>query len=503
MRKKQRKRSAPPSRWWLRPDGEAPGRMLTPFLFGLQNRRLDFVVTMLLIALIALSRLLALPASIWDQDEAYFSTGVIEFAPLDNHPHPPWFPLWIVLGKLGYLAGAEPAASLQWSSLLFSVWLIFPLTAFWSRLLRRDLAVAAALLFSAVPGVWLLAGRAYTGTAATALLAATLACWLGPGDRRSILIGSLSAGACLLIRAHFAVVVVPVLIVMWRRLSRSNRWLLVAPMLALLAAGYSWVVVAAGGIRPLLAAVQLHSSIHFGARAGFSPSFSQSGLAQALISPIAAALWIVLAVLGTLVLLRRPRPDSLLPLLTVVLGPLTVLIYLLSNPHHVRYSVPLLAFSSGLVIVAAAQLGKRWVLPIVAGVIALSCWQVLPILPQYRSRPGPALAAVAHALSRARISGSVIVADRTLVSFLDLEQARRQFLGTIVRDDRILGGETPPPPDWATIYLFDLGHGGLMERARKQHVFSCREPILRRMAQERFVEVTVAEGTTLTTSNPR
>lgn len=477
--------------------------MLTPFLFGLQNRRLDFVVTMLLIILVALSRLLALPASIWDQDEAYFSTGVIEFAPLDNHPHPPWFPLWIVLGKLGCLAGAEPAASLQWLSLLFSVWMIFPLTAFWSRLLRRELAVAATLLFFAVPGVWLLAGRAYTGTAATALLAATLACWLGPGDRRSILIGSLSAGACLLIRAHFAVVVVPLLIVMWRRRSRSNRWLLVAPMLALLAAGYGWVVVAAGGIRPLLASVQLHSSIHFGARAGFSPSFSRSGLAQALISPVAAALWITLAVLGTLVLLRRPRLDSLLPLLAVVLGPLLVLIYLLSNPHHMRYSVPLLAFSSGLVIVAIARLGKRWVLPIVAGAVALSCWQVLPILPQYRNQPGPAPAAVAHALSRARASGSVIVADRTLVSFLDLEQARREFLGTIIRDDQILGGETPPPPDWATIYLFDLGHGGLLERARKQQVFSCREPILRRMAQDRFVEVTVAEGATLSTSSSR
>lgn len=503
MRKKQHKPSNPPSRWWLRPDGEAPGRMLTPFLFGLQNRRLDVVATIVIIALVALSRVLALPATIWDQDEAYFATGVIEFAPLDNHPHPPWFPLWIALGKLAYLAGAEPAASLQWMSLLFSVWIIFPLTAFWSRLMRRELAVAAALLFAAVPGVWLLAGRAYTGTAATALLAATLAYWLGPGDRRSILIGSLTGGACLLIRAHFVVVVVPLLIVMWRRRSPSKRWLLVAPMVALLAAGYGWVVLAAGGVRPLLAAARLHGSIHFGARAGFSPSFSQSGLAQALISPVAAALWIILAVLGALVLLRRPRPDSLAPLFAVVLGPLLVLIHLLSNPHHMRYSVPLLAFSSGLVIVAVARFGKRWVLPIVVGAAALSCWQVLPIFPQYRSQPGPAPAAVAHALSRARASGSVIVADRTLVSFLDLEQAKREFLGTIIRDDQILGGETPPPPDWATIYLFDLGRGELLERARQQQVFSYSEPILRRMAQERFVEVTVAEGARLGTGSPR
>jgi hypothetical protein len=193
----------------------------------------------------------------------------------------------------------------------------------------------------------------------------------------------------------------------------------------------------------------------------------------------------------------------LVPLLAVVLGPLAVLIHLLSNPHHMRYSVPLLAFSSGFVIVAVARLGKRWVLPVVAGVAALSCWQVLPILPQYRSQPGPAPAAVAHALSRARASGSVIVADRTLVSFLDLEEARREFLGTIIRDDQILGGETPPPPDWATIYLFDLGKGELLERARQQQVFSCREPVLRRMAQERFVEVTVAEEATLGTGSPR
>jgi len=66
--------------------------MFTLSLFGLQNRRLDIVVTLLLIVLVALSRILALPASIWDHDEAYFATGVIEFAPLDNHSHPPWFP---------------------------------------------------------------------------------------------------------------------------------------------------------------------------------------------------------------------------------------------------------------------------------------------------------------------------------------------------------------------------------------------------------------------------
>ncbi len=499
MKKKKNEHSAHPPPWWLRPEGENPKRLFTPFLLGLQSRRWDFVATLMLVVLVSLSRLLAMPASIWDQDEAYFASGVIDFAPLANHPHPPWFPLWIGLGKLVCMFGLEPAASLQWLSLVFSVWIIFPLTALWSTLLRRELAVAAALLFVSVPGVWLLAGRAFTGTAATALLAAALALWLTRSDSRSTVIASLAAAACLLIRAHFAIVVAPILIMIWRRRrAPKERRLLVAPLMLMLSAGYAWVVVAAGGIRPLLAAAQLHSSIHFGARADFSPSFSNSGMAQALLTPTAAALWIMLAAFGAVVLLRKtPRPNSLIPILAAVLGPLMVLVYLLSNPHHMRYSVPLLAFSSGLVITAVAQLGRRWVLTAVAATAVLNCLQVLPLLPQYRSQTGPAPAAVAFALSRARASGAVIVTDRTLISFFDLEQAKRRFNGTVVHDYQILQGETAAPPDWATIYVFDKGKGELLLRARQQQVFSCRDPILRRIAQQRYVEVTVAEEASL------
>jgi len=42
--------------------------------FSLQSRRLDLLVTAALIGIVVLSRIAAFPASIWDQDEAYFAT---------------------------------------------------------------------------------------------------------------------------------------------------------------------------------------------------------------------------------------------------------------------------------------------------------------------------------------------------------------------------------------------------------------------------------------------
>ena len=69
---------------------------------------------------------MAFPASIWEQDEAYFGCGVLRFEPLANHPHPPWFPLWIGIGKLLNVLVGEPTLALQIASLAASVWVLFP-----------------------------------------------------------------------------------------------------------------------------------------------------------------------------------------------------------------------------------------------------------------------------------------------------------------------------------------------------------------------------------------
>lgn len=486
--------------WWQPREGDSgPSPLVSLRLLGLDNRTADIVVSAAVVLALVVSRLLVLPASIWEQDEAYFAASVVDFDPLRNHPHPPWFPLWVLLGKLAHLVVGDPAAALCWASLAFSVWLVFPLTALWSTLLRRELALAAALLFSLLPGVWILSARAFTEIAATALLALTFACWFGPVDRRRLLTGSLAAGACLLVRAHFGAALLPLAVV---RLGRVRDWpgrlRVIGPMAGLVAVGYGAVVLVAGGPSQLVDAVGAHAALHFGQLDGFSSTFARSGLARALVSPWLAGAWIALALWGAVAVTRNRRlRQTSAPLLGCVVAPLAGLVVLLSNPDHLRYAVPLLAFSSGLVVAGAASFVRRWALVAAAAAVVAGCWQVLPEASGYRRQPSPAVAAVEHAFARARATGSVVVVDRTLTAFVELERMLRPFRGTVVYDHQLERGETGPPPEWATIFVFDRGHGMLLTTAASTRRFACDRPLLRRLSQGRFLDVTVAEGADL------
>lgn len=483
------------------PGDRSPNPLLTVRLWGLADRRLDVALTLALLAMLALSRLAAFPASIWDQDEAYFSTAVVHFDPLANHPHPPWFPLWILLGKLLAPLVRDPALGLRMLSSLSSVWIVFPLTTLWSRLLRRDLAVVAATLYCMLPGVWLLSGRAFTEPAATALLALTAAAWFAWEHASSSVTGSLAAGACVLVRPHFVIAVLPLLVLaLARRHDRRTAAALAAPAAIVVAAGFAWVVAAAGGLEPLAAALRTHAAIHFGELSGFTPSFAGLGLSRALVAPAAAVVWLVLAAVGSTAGWRAAHPATVAVLVVEVF--LGALVLGASNPEHTRYWLPLLAFSSGLVVRGLTRLVRRWTSAAVTAAVVGSAIVVLPALPTYRSQPSPPVAATRFAFTRARVSGSVVVVDRTLVAFVDRERALRPFPGTVILDSQVELGETVPPPSFATVYLWSERRPSLVAHAEATRRFSCTIPLLRRVEQARFLDLAVASGAQLRRASP-
>ena len=165
-------------------------------------------VKVALVFLVCLSRAAVFPASIWEQDEAYFAAAVVDINLTDSAPHPPFFPLWIGIGRALHLLGLEPAASLQVAGAALGSLVLLPMVALWSRFLSPGLALAASCLGLFAPGVWLLSGRAFTGTAATALVVAALACWARPDPSRAwVAAGSVAAGLAVLVRPHFGLVV--------------------------------------------------------------------------------------------------------------------------------------------------------------------------------------------------------------------------------------------------------------------------------------------------------
>ena len=184
------------------------------------------VMVAVLLLLVLLSRAVVFPASVWEQDEAYFAAAVVEIDLGDSRPHAPFFPLWIGIGKLIHSLGFSPAVGLQLASAVLGSLMIVPLIALWRRLLGTALSVAAAVLVLAVPGVWLLSARAFSGPAATSLIVVSLACWTRPDPGRWVLAaGSMAAGFAVLIRPHFGLVEAVVAVVVLTRVGwRRCRW---------------------------------------------------------------------------------------------------------------------------------------------------------------------------------------------------------------------------------------------------------------------------------------
>ena len=490
--------------WWG-PQNQTgpPNPIFTTSLFALANKRLDAGVTLLLVTLIALSRFVAFPASIWEQDEAYFSAAVVDFDVTANHPHPPWFPLWIALGKLLHLVVDDPAKSLQIVSCAASVWIIFPLTALFALWLRRDLAIAAALLFLFTPVTLILSCRAFSGLPATALLAAGFAFWLRKdGGERGAFSGSVVSGLCLLIRPHLLLAVAAVC---GYRILRSRMWrermLVVGPLVVVVLAGFGAVAIDAGGIGPLRDALTEHGQYHFGSLAGATLGFADSGLSRAFLLPALALLWSAMVLFGIFTSVHNRRR---LPVAGAVaflgLLPLVIAVGFFSYAGNVRYFLPIVALGSGFAVLGLALVVKRWTLAVAAAVCVATFVSAQPALSEYRQIQSPPIRGVAAALSRAGERGAVIVADRSLAAFFDYQRSRDDIGFTVLFDSQI-GSETVAPPAWLTVAIYDHASGFAVNRSESKTTFEVGNWWLERLSQGRFLRISVASGAVLESTN--
>ena len=453
--------------------------------------RQRLVVSVALVALIGISRLMVFPASIWEQDEAYFAAAVVEISIGDSQPHPPFFPLWIGLGKLVHLAGVPPAASLQWLSAVLGTLLLLPLTTLWSRVLTLRLAVAASVLGLMAPGVWLLSGRAFSGTAATALLVLSLALWTrAVPSRVTCAAGSVAAGLAVLIRPQFGLVVIGIGAVVLSRCGAGKRLRIWLPAVVLVSGGFAVFVVAAGGLSEVVKTLSTHSALHFGALSEADLGFSNSGLARILVHPAIALAWIGLAVVGGADALRNRETRNVAAPVIAALVVLLVLILGLSNPTLPRYAVPLVLLSSGFVVAGLRRLLGRTGALVAAGVaVCCSLAVVLPAAPVYRRVPSPPLGALERAAERAASNQTVLIVDRRLHAFVRYRAAVDPLAAPVVFDHLFELGVAPPAN---APMVVDGSDPGPLAGPDETEVFSCENELLRRLGQVRFLDVTVA-----------
>lgn len=459
----------------------------------------DAALLWLALLLVAASRWLAFPASIWDMDEANFALGVIDFDPVHNQPHAPFFPLWIGLGKVVHwlLPVSQSTTALQVVSAGFSVAIVVPMVRLWSAMMSHRQAWAATGLYLFLPGAWLLSGRAYTEPAATALLVAVVAAWMPDStSRRGLVAGAVALAAALLIRPQWLPVAVPLIV--WRvlRLRRWREWLIVVGVPGVIGAAVVAVVAGhAGGMAPLWAAVEQHRKYIAGAAEGFDWSFADLGVHAVAGGLVAGTAWLFLAAIGSWSLLRDPRSrGAAIAVFGLVLTPYVILLLATQNPTLPRYALPVLALTSGAVVAGIGTVlgSRKWALGAVVAWVAGSVFATVPVLDTYRSQLSPVIAAFERVASDRSLS--VVAMDRRLVAFVTFEQVRGSLRQPIVWDYQVelgmvgsgfrrdlaavTGGEAPP---WVS-------------PRGEVTTFSCDEPLLRRVASPRFLEVTVVEG---------
>jgi len=447
------------------------------------------IALLLLTLAVGATRLAALPGSLWHQDEVEFASSVLSFDIAWNRPHPPWFPLWIVLGKAVHgLSGLPAGRSLQILSVLFSTATLIPLVFLWGIWLRRELAVAAALLFLSLPGVWMLSGRAFTDTPALTLLVGALACWLDPGagPRRTAL-GSLLAGLTILVRPHHAVLLVGPLIVAWTR--GADRRALLAPAAVLGAAGAAGLVVWGGPPALLWKALRLIGEYQKSLLATASHSLSNLGLAKSLLHPWLAVLWMALAVAGAVVLVGSRRRGAG-GLVWATLLPATAVLFAVFDPVEPRYWLPFLALSSGLVLVASAAVLRRLTLPVAVLALAASAWVVVPALASFREEISPPFRGLTEAERLAQTRGWSVVADLNIHPFAEYLRLQGQLPTPIVYDVE-LGRLRGVPPPWSVAALYTDDQNRFIVEGGQPVVFRCRTPLLDRLIPGPFLVTTV------------
>ncbi|HXH38216.1 MAG TPA: hypothetical protein VNN08_06285 [Thermoanaerobaculia bacterium] len=97
---------------------------------------------------VLVSRILTAPRTPWENDEFLFAEAVLKFDPSRYHPHPPGFPLFVLLGKgFGALVHDPWRALIVFSIVAAPVGFVAMARAFRNWIDDPDLAVCGALLY--------------------------------------------------------------------------------------------------------------------------------------------------------------------------------------------------------------------------------------------------------------------------------------------------------------------------------------------------------------------
>ena len=375
-----------------------------------------------------------LASTLEDIDSVNFALGVRDFDVAAHRPHPPGYPIFIALGKLSTpLIGstvdtAQPGASPEarglafWGTIAGAV-AAWPLLALFRAIAKSEpVARAGVVLTLTSPLVWFNASRPMSDLPGLALALAAQALFatafvrqgedrraraegVGIGGEalarsgRLIVLGALVAGLALGMRSQTAWLTLPLAaVVLTDRAGQDATGAIVGGAMAFAVGVLAWLVplvVASGGPVRYLAALSSQAGEDLSGVDMFAtnptPRRMAFGLLHTFVQPWAsvplAAGVIVLAVVGTVLLLRRGRREAVL--LAAVTVPYAIFHLVFQETVTTRYVLPLVP---ALALLTALALGAAGRIALTAGTAVLASSGLIlavPALTAYARQGSP------------------------------------------------------------------------------------------------------------------
>ncbi len=412
---------------------------MSPVASGTPSVRAGLVVVALLACGMAAGHLGALPSTLEDIDSVNFALGVRDFDPARHRPHPPGYPVYIVLGKAATWvtralwpdgrpdrveARALAALSLIGALALVGMvpYLLTSLSAGGTNRTGRPAlsrrALMATLVFAACPLTWYLAARPMSDAPGLAAACAALAClalawWrqhpTAEGDRRLapaemmssgrlIVVGALLAGFAVGFRTQTLWLTAPLLLlVLADRAGRGLVGALVGASVAFTVGALVWgipLLVASGGLDAYLAALGSQAGEDFGGVEMLyltpTPRLAAFALLHTFVWPwdnvALAGVVLVLAAIGALVLAVREQRTALAA--AAITLPYLAFHLAFQDTTFARYALPLVLPVGFLAAVTLDLAGRAGVL----GAVTIAAWSLsigVPQLSTYVERGSP------------------------------------------------------------------------------------------------------------------
>jgi hypothetical protein len=342
-----------------------------------------------------------LPRSLEDVDSINFALGVRQFDVAHHQPHPPGYPVFILMAKAAHLVVPSEARALAGVGILASTLAVFALVAFFTGLDRVEpdapgWALCAAILTVSAPLYWLTAARPLSDATGLAAAMAIQALTLAATGIGALIASSFLAAVAVGIRSQVAWLTIPLLVLVIAR--RHGKGGFLWPIVAFLAGGLAWgipLVVLTGGPATYRRALFNQGSEDLSNIVMLWTTRTPRELASALYYaflaawavPAVAAIILALSVLGIIHAFRR-RPAALVTL-GVAFGPYLLFDLVFQETITTRYALPLIVPMAYLATRGAAMLGPASGVAAVVGLSMFDAHVGGVSLAAYSRQPAP------------------------------------------------------------------------------------------------------------------